>query len=83
MINVPTSSIMTTQRDTNDCGSIRRHSAQSRIALQKLSNALPIIALGDFDTFNPVPDTKRRIVIVDGKFPSDDFATHDCSVMSS
>src|SRR5439155_3804241 len=63
--------------------SLHIHSTKSRIATHKFSNAFPNNAIGDFDTFNPLPNPKRRIVIVDGKFPSDDFATHDCSVMSS
>src|SRR5262245_28334138 len=61
---------MAAHHDADNCRSIDRHSTQPRIARYKLSNTLSVVALGNLQTFDSLPKFKRRVVIVDGKFPS-------------
>jgi hypothetical protein len=41
-----------------------------------LSNAFFVITLGDLETFDPLPELNRRVVIADGKFSGVDVAAH-------
>jgi hypothetical protein len=43
-----------------------------------LSHAFFVVALGNLQTLHPLPELKRRVVIVDRKISSNDFATHLC-----
>src|SRR5215469_1355194 len=76
MINVSASSIVTTHHDADNCRSIDGHSAQPRIARHELSDAFFVVALGNLQTFDSLPELKRGIVIVDAKFAGNDVATH-------
>src|SRR5262245_43816355 len=76
MINVSAASVMTAHCHADNCRSIDCHSAQPWIARYKLSDAFFVVALGKLQTFDPLPELKRRVVIIDRKFPSNNFATH-------
>src|SRR5437667_1688381 len=76
MINVSAAPIMTTKRNADYGGSNRGHTAQSWVAREKLSDALLVIALGDFDTVHSLPHPKRRFVVVNREFPGCDVITH-------
>src|SRR5262249_9678695 len=76
VINVSAASVVTAHYHANHRRPIGRHSAQSRIARDKLSDALFVVALGNLQTFDSSPELKRRAVIVDGKLPSNDVTTH-------
>src|SRR5215510_2640619 len=76
MINVSAASVVAAHRNADDCRSIDCHSAQPRIARDKLSDAFFVVPLGNFEAFDSLPEPKHRIVVLDGKFPSNDVATH-------
>lgn len=44
--------------------------------LEKLSNALSVVTLGDLETFDLLLQLNRRVVIVDRKFSGIDVAAH-------
>src|SRR6266513_1634771 len=83
VINVSAASVVTAHCHADNCRSVDCHSAQPRVARYKLSDAFFVVAFGNLQTFDLLPELKRRLVIVDGKFPSNDLATHKCLVMSS
>ena len=76
MINVSATSVVAAHHHAHNSCSVNGNPAQSRIARDKLSNALSVVAFGDFQTFNASPKLQRRVVIVDAKFSSNDVATH-------
>jgi hypothetical protein len=76
MINVSAASIVTAQRDANNRRPIGCYAAQTRIPPEKLSDAFFVISLRDLDTFHPLPQFNRRVVIVDRKFSGIDLASH-------
>ena len=74
MINVSAASVVTAHHDADKCRSVRCHSAQPQVARYKLSNASFVVALGNLQAFDSLPEFKRRVVIVYAKFSSNDFA---------
>src|SRR5258705_7356162 len=76
MINVSAASVVTAHCDPNNRRSVNCHPAQPRIARYKLSDAFFIVTLGNLQAFDSLPELKRRVVIVDRKFSSNDLATH-------
>jgi hypothetical protein len=76
MINISAPSVVTAQCDANNRSAIGRHSAQPRVAREKLGNAFPVIPLGNLKTLNPLPQLKRPIVIANGKFSRFDVSAH-------
>jgi hypothetical protein len=76
MINISAASVVTAQCDANDRGAIGRHSAQPRVAREKVGNAFPVITLGNLKTLHPLPQLKRRVVIANGKFSRLDVSAH-------
>jgi hypothetical protein len=73
---VSAASVVTAHHNADNYRSIGCHSAQPRIARDKLNDAFFVVALGDLQTFDSLPELKRCVVIVDGKFPSNDITTH-------
>ncbi len=57
MINISAASVVTAQRDANNRSAIGPHSAQLRVAREKVGNAFPIIPLGNLKTLNPLPQS--------------------------
>jgi hypothetical protein len=41
-----------------------------------VGNALPVIALGNLETLNPLPQLKRRVVIANAEFSRFDVVAH-------
>src|SRR5262245_47419576 len=76
MINMPAASIVTAHHHADNSRSIRCDSAQPRIPDDKLSNAFFVVAFGNLQAFDSLPELKRCIVIFDRKFPSHDVTTH-------
>jgi len=76
MINMSATSVVPAQRDSNNCRSINRDPAEPWVAFEKLSDAFPIITFRDFETFDPIPEEKYRVVIADAKFSGSDFIAH-------
>jgi hypothetical protein len=76
MINISAPTVVTAQYDTNNRSAVSRHSAQSRVAREKVGNAFPVIALGNLETLNPLPQFERRTEIPNGKFSRFDIAGH-------
>jgi hypothetical protein len=68
MINVSAATIMTAHYNANNYRSICCHSAQPGIASHKLSHAFSVISLSNLHTFDPLPELKCPVVIVDPKF---------------
>ena len=73
MINVSAAPVVTAHHHANNCRPVDRDSAQPRIADYKLSDAFFIVTLGNLQTFDSLPELKRRLVIVDGEFPSNEW----------
>src|SRR5262245_29668412 len=76
MINVSAAPVVAAHRDAHNCRSIDCHSAQPRIALDKLSDAFFVVPFGNFEAFDSLPEMKHGVVIVDRKFSGNDVATH-------
>jgi hypothetical protein len=76
MINISAASVVTAQCDADNRRAICRHSAQARVAREKVENAFSVIALGNLETLSPLPQLKRRVVIANGKFSRFDIITH-------
>jgi hypothetical protein len=76
MINISAASVVTAQCDANNRRAIDRHSAQPRVAREKVRNAFPVITFGNLETLNPLPQLKRRVVIANGKFSRFDVVAH-------
>jgi hypothetical protein len=76
MINISPASVVTAQCDANNRSAIGSHSAQPRVAREKVGNAFPFIPLGNLKTLNPLPQLKRRVVIANDKFPRFDISAH-------
>src|SRR5882724_8744076 len=76
MINISAASIVTAQCNANNRRAIGRHSAQSRVAREKVGNAFSVITLGNLETLSPLPQLKRRVVIANGKFSRFDVIAH-------
>ena len=70
MINVSTPTVVTAQHRPDDFYSVCRDPTQTRIALQKPADRLPIVTFGNVETLDPVPQLDSGIVIVDAKFTS-------------
>jgi hypothetical protein len=68
MVYISAASVVTAQCDANNRSAIGRHSAQPWVARKKVGNAFPVITLGNLETLNPLPQLKRGVVIVNGKF---------------
>jgi hypothetical protein len=69
MINVPASTIVTAQHCADNAGPVRCDSTQALILFEKSADRFPIVALGNIETFDSVPEFDSGIVIVDSKFP--------------
>src|SRR5215475_13589120 len=76
MINVSAASIVTAHHNADDCRSIGCNSAEPRIALHKLGDPFFVVAFGNLQTFDSVPEQKRGVVIVGRKLPSHDLFAH-------
>src|SRR5207302_11064966 len=76
MINISATSVVTAQCDANNCSAIGCHSAEPRVAGEKAGNAFPVIALGNLETLDPLPQLQRTVVIADGKFACFDVVAH-------
>src|SRR5215475_7616224 len=77
MINVSAASVVAAHRDADNCRSIDCHSAQPRIARDKLSDSFFVVALRNLQTFDSLPEMKHGVVIVDRKLSCNDLATHE------
>jgi hypothetical protein len=67
---------VTAHYDANKSRSVDCHPAQPGIPRYKLSDAQFVVALGNLQTFDSLPELKRCVVIVDAKFPSLYFVAH-------
>jgi hypothetical protein len=76
MINISAASVVTAQCNADNRRAIGRHSAQSRIAREKVENAFSVITLGNLQTLGPLPQLKRRIIIANAKFSRFDVIAH-------
>jgi hypothetical protein len=76
MINVSTPPVVAAHYHADNSRLLGCHSAQAWIARDKSSDAFFIVALGNFHAFDTLPKLKRRLVIVDRKFPSNNVAGH-------
>jgi hypothetical protein len=65
VINMSAAPIMTAKTNADHGSSIRRHTAQSWIARQKLSDAFSVVTFGDLETFDALPQMESRVVITD------------------
>jgi hypothetical protein len=76
MINISAASVVTAQCNANNGRAIGRHSAQARVAREKVGNSFSVITLGNLETLSPLPQLKRRVVIANGKFSRFDVVAH-------
>src|SRR5215208_3646146 len=76
-------SVVTAHCDAHNCRFVHGNPAQPRIAGYKLSDAFSVVPFGNLQAFDSLPELKRRVVIVDRKFPSKDLATHNHLFMPS
>src|SRR6516162_2312282 len=74
MINVSAAPIVAAHCDTDNYRSVDRHPAQPGIARDKLSYAVSIVALGNLQTFDSLPELKRGVVILGREFSGLNFA---------
>src|SRR5581483_2645747 len=83
VINISASSILTAQRDADNQGSVGRYSAESWVTREKIGHTFLVITLGNFKTFDSLPERKGRVVIITGKFSRLDVVGHRRSATRS
>jgi len=76
MINISAAPVVAAQCDANNRSSVGRDSAQSRVTREKVGNTFLLIALGNLETLDSLPQLKRRVVIADGKLARLDVVAH-------
>src|SRR2546423_7246476 len=77
MINVPAPAVMAAQRHAHNYRSIGCDPTQSWISRKKSRNAFLVIAFGNLNALNSLPQLNRGIVIVDRKFSRANCVLHE------